>query len=238
MTTTTNIVGRRATRRWAFLVGVALTVTWLGTSETVADRYEASVSLRPLGAMGRITENVDGAERAAIAAAAYGGGGGIGVAYGLRNWLNIDGEVLGAGFASAAYDPATVMITGSPTMGRLVRTTRLAQLRAGTTLRLGVAWVPTVHLGLGIGGRTRTAATLRDAEHNTTFDVTPDGMNASVALDFVAIAGVGFEHRLDERWSVGVHVEAAHAIGFGSPPLDLFSAGFSVAYTWYPRWLW
>jgi hypothetical protein len=43
-----------------------------------------------------------------------------------------------AGFTQATYDAAKVTIMGVPTSGRVTRTTRLAQLHAGATLRLGV----------------------------------------------------------------------------------------------------
>ena len=119
-------------------------------------------------------------------------------------------------------------------MGRLTRTTRLVQLRAGATLRLGVAWIPLVGLGLGFGSRALTAATLRGDAHARSFVVTPDGMAAGYAIDVLASVRVGMVHRLDRRWSVGLDAEATHAIGFTTPSLDMMSAAVSVSYTWYP----
>jgi hypothetical protein len=231
------MIGERRIRvlmRWATWCVACLAA--LRAQEAIADRYEATASIRPIGALGRIAEDVGGREGGSVAVMRYGGGAELGVAYGLRNWLDIDGGLLGAGFSQAMYDPATVTITGSTAMGRLVRSTRVVQLRAGATFRLGVAWVPSLHLGIGIGSRMRTNATLVDDEHDGAFNVTPDGMGANAAFDFVALARLGFEHRLGARWSVGAHVETARAVGFNTPALDMFSAGLSLGYTWYPTW--
>jgi hypothetical protein len=119
-------------------------------------------------------------------------------------------------------------------MGHLTRTTRLVQLRAGATLRFGVGWVSTVHLGIGVGGRVLGAGALHDEEHARTFVVTPDGMTEGVAIEVLACARVGFEHRLDRRWGLGVSIEASYAVGPGTPPLEVVSAGISLSYTWYP----
>jgi hypothetical protein len=216
---------------------VAIVAGWFGARapDAVADRYEATVVIRTIGAVGRATERVqDVGSGDAVATAVYGGGGELGLSYGLRNWLDVGGEVVGAGFGQATYDPVSVPVTGSTAMGRLTRTTRILQLRGGATLRLGVGWVPILHLGLGLGARVLSAATLLDEEHAGSFDVTPDGMNASVAIDIVANARVGLEHRLDRRWTMGVTAEATHAMGFGTQPLDIASIGVSLSYTWYP----
>jgi len=216
---------------------VVIAMVWMnvGLHDAAADRYEASVSLRPLGAVGRITEHIaDASGGNASVASVYGVGGEIGLMYGLRNWLDVGGEFAGAGFAQAIYDPATVAVTGSTTTGRLTRTTRLVQLRAGATLRFGVGWVPTIHLGLGVGGRALTAAMLRDKAHAHTVVVTPDDMAARLAIDVIASLRVGIEHRLDRRWGVGLGAEATHAVGLGTPPLEVVSASMSLSYTWYP----
>jgi len=214
---------------------LALAVWWAAAHDAAADRYEATLTVQPIGAIGRITEHVENtASGDAAVASVSGGGGEVGLRYGLRNWLDIGGEIVATGFTQAIYDPATVAVVGNPVMGRLMRTTRLGQLRAGATLRLGISWVPFLRLGLGVGGRALTSATLQDREHARELDVTPDGMNASFAIDVVASLGIGLEHRLDRRWTVGLGADATHAIGLGTPPLDVVSAGVSLSYTWYP----
>jgi len=138
--------------------GVAIVAIGLSTrAQAAADRYEASVTVRPLGAIGRITERAGDVRGGEAVVSRNGGGGEVGFSYGVRNWLDVGGEVVGAAFAQAIYDPVSVAVAGSPAMGHLTRTTRLVQLRAGATLRMGVGWVPSVHVGLGVGGRVLSA---------------------------------------------------------------------------------
>jgi hypothetical protein len=212
-----------------------IAVAWLGAQDAAADRYEATLTIRPIAAIGRVTEDVGGnLPGAPVVASAYGGGGEVGLAYGLRNWLDVGGELVAAGFTQATYASSTVAVEGNDTMGRLTRKARFAQLRAGATFRFGVSWVPTVHFGLGIGARVPSAATLRYEGQGRTFELVPDGMSAAVSMDVVANVRIGLEHRFDPRWSVGVGAAAMHAIGVREPPLDVISAGVSLSYTWYP----
>jgi len=191
--------------------------------------------LRPIAAIGRVTEDVsDRAPGAPVVASTYGGGGEVGLAYGLRDWLDVGAELVAAEFAAATYASSRVPVEGNETNGRLTRRQRFVQLRGGATLRFGVSWVPTVHLGLGLGARVPTAATLRYEGLDRTFELVPDGMSATISLDVVANVRVGLEHRLDRRWTVGLGVEAMHAIGFSEPSLNVFSTGVSLSYTWYP----
>jgi hypothetical protein len=221
--------------------GIVLAASWLAARPASADRYEATVSVRPIGGIGRVTEDIAVSGSASMPASqpmtatAYAGGGELGVGYGLRNWLDLDLELVGERFTQAIYDSARVSLMGTPTTGHLARTTSIAQLRAGATLRGGVGWVPTLHLGVGVGGRSLTAATLGDSGGA---DVTPDGMSASLSMDIVVLARAGIEHRLDRRWGVGVSVEASRAFGFGTSPIDAVSGGISLSYSWYPRVPW
>ena len=224
-------------RRTARLVTLA--VSCLGARLASADRYEASIAVRPIGGVGRVAEQVGSGSMPtahSTGATAYAGGGEISLGYGLRNWLDVDGELVAAGFMQASYDEARVAVMGVPMTGHLTRTTRIAQLRVGATLRGGVDWVPTLHLGLGFGGRVQTAGTLADAAGRR--DVTPDGMTAGVSMDLVALVRAGMEHRFDRRWTAGLSVEAAHMFAPGGPPIDAISAGLSLSYTWYPLMPW
>ena len=201
-----------------------------------ADRYEATLVVRPTGTIGRVAEDVGG-NGSAVVASAYGGGLDVGLSYGLRNWLDFGVELGAAGFARATYDPATVMISSRPHTGQIERTTREAQLRAGATLRLGVAWIPVFYVGVGVGVRPQSAATMERDDQGTAVGLTPDDMSAGMSFDIVAATRIGFEHRFDSRWTAGLSLGASHAIGLGAPSLDILSAGVSVACSWYPN-LW
>jgi len=220
--------------RWSISCA-SVVVAALGVPQAAADRYEATVTLRPIAAMGRVTEDVSSRTPGApLARSTYGGGGEISVSYGLRNWLDVGAELVGAELTTATYASTTVAVEGNDAMGRLTRRARFAQLRGGPTFRFGVSWIPTVHLGLGVGARLPTAATLRYEDFGRTFELVPDGMTATISLDVVANVRVGFEHRFDRRWTVGLVAEAMHAIGVSEPPLDVVSGGISLSYTWYP----
>ena len=164
-------------------------------------------------------------------------GGGLegGLSYGLRNWLDASVELGAVGFTHATYEPATVAISNNQFMGRVERATRIAQFRVGATVRLGVAWVPVLYLGVGLGARDRTAATLvQDGRHPLA--VTPDGMAAGLSLDVVTAARVGLEHRIGPRRTVGVDASASHALGIGTSSFEMVSVNLSLAYSWYPSW--
>jgi hypothetical protein len=202
-----------------------------------ADRYETTISLRPISAMARVTENVGVGDGAPVSRTTRGGGGELALAVGLRNWLDLEGDLVGAAFEPVTYSTAMAMITGTPETGRLVRATRMAQLRLGATFRLGLVWAPTIHLGAGIGTRVLSAADLHFQDSGRQLDVTPDGMDTGFPLDFLVVARVGFEHRAGRHWSVGISAEAMRAVGLNTPPLDVVSASLSISYTWYSR-LW
>jgi hypothetical protein len=191
-----------------------------------ADRYEATISVRPTGGYARIAET--GADAPAVVRSA-GIAGGLG--WGVRNWLDLGGEL-----GEATYDRAMVLVDHSPMAGPLRRMTRTAQLRGVATLRLGVAWVPTVQLALGAGARQRTSALLRGQSVWGEKIYVPDGLEAGVTLDLVAAVRVGLEHRLTPRWTLGLSVGASHAFGVGAPDLQLADASFTLARAWYPGW--
>ena len=86
------------------MTGVAVVAGWLGSpARAAADRYEVSVTVRPLGAIGRITERAGDVRGGEAAVSRNGGGGEVGLSYGVRNWLDVGAEVIGAGFARAIY---------------------------------------------------------------------------------------------------------------------------------------
>jgi hypothetical protein len=199
-----------------------------------ADHYEATITVRPIGGMGRFTESVTGDGRGTTMAA-YGGGAVVSLAYGVRNWLDVGVELAAVAFAQTIYDPAEVTVLGVPETGRVTRTSRLAQLRAGGTLRFGVAWIPTLSLGVGPSVRMPTAGTLRQDIHGDSLDLTADGMSSDAQLDGCVALRVGIEHRLNRRWNIGAAAEASRSVGVGARSFDVVSAGLSLSYTWYPN---
>lgn len=193
-----------------------------------ADRYEATLTARPSAQLARFADSGTD-DRAEV----VGAGLSAGLTWGVRNWLDLGGELTASAYENASHDAASVMVGGNPRTGALTRTTRLAQLRGLATLRLGVAWVPTVQLALGSGGRFRSAARLR-GEGAAVLD--PDGEDAELSADLVAGFRLGLEHRVTPRWTIGASVGASYCFGIGAPDLQTVDAAISVAYVWYPLW--
>lgn len=210
----------------------ALLALLLGPAATArADRFEATIAVRPTGGYARVAETGAGA-LATVPSTGLAGG----LSWGVRNWLDLGGELAASALGEATYDRATVLVDNSPMAGPLKRRTRLAQLRGVATLRLGVALVPTVQLAIGAGARQRSSAVLRGGSVSGDRLYVPDGEEAAVTLDVVAAVRVGLEHRLTPSWTVGLSVGAAQAFGLGAPDLQLADASVTVARVWYPGW--
>jgi hypothetical protein len=196
-----------------------------------ADRFEATIAIRPTSGYARVAEAGTDVP-ATVRSAGLAGG----LSWGVRNWLDLGGELAASALGEASYDRAMVTVDASPMAGPLRRMTRTAQLRGVATLRAGVAWVPTVQLALGAGARQRSSALLRGESVQGETIYVPDGQEAGVTLDLVAAVRVGLEHRLTPRWTVGVSVGASQAFGIGTPDLQLADAAFTLARVWYPGW--
>jgi len=196
-----------------------------------ADRFEATIAVRPTAGYARIAETGTDAP-ATVRSAGIAGG----LSWGVRNWLDLGGELAASALGEATYDRAMVLVDDSPMAGPLKRMTRIAQLRGVATLRLGVAWVPTVQLAIGAGARHRSSALLHGQSVRGETIYVPDGQGAEVTLDAVAAVRVGLEHRLTPSWTLGLSVGASQSLGVGAPDLQLADASFTLARVWYPGW--
>ncbi|HEY4242191.1 MAG TPA: hypothetical protein VGM88_20380 [Kofleriaceae bacterium] len=193
-----------------------------------ADRYEAVASAQPIVAASALPE------AGAASTMTVGGGLAVGFAWGIRNWLDVGGQLSGIAFVPAHYRGATEQIEGTPYMGPMTRTTRLTMAQVGGTVRLGIAWVPTIYVGLGAGTRLRTTGAFSPETAGGTFRA--DGAGAATTLDVSGTLRVGLDRRLGARWSVGVTAGATHYLGRGAPDLNVFDGQLAVAYRWYPLW--
>jgi hypothetical protein len=219
---------RRHRLRLAFHA-VALTA-WLAPPAR-ADRYEASLVLRPVGQLARIADRGTGE-----AAVVPGGGLAGGLSWGLRNWLDAGVELAVSSFGEATYERATLPIEANPRTGSLSRRTQAVQLRGLATLRLGVGWVPTIQLAAGTGARHRSAARLRTEASQMVLVLVPDGEDAELVLDLVAALRIGLERRLTRHWTLGTSVGAGHCLGLGAPDMQFADAAISISYNWYHLW--
>lgn len=206
----------------------AVAVSILVTAQNArADRYEATLRVQSQGVVARVDE--DGARAPVLVA---GGGLSAGLSWGVRNWLDIGGELVGVGLTQARYDNATAQVFFMDTTGTLSRTSRLAQMRGVATLRLGVGWVPTLQAVVGVGARQRSAARFTYGSEI----VVPDGAGSEITVDAIAGVRLGLDRRVTRRWTFGISAGVSAGIGVGAPSLQMFDAGVALAYTWYPLW--
>ena len=212
-------------------VALALVGSRGAISLASADRYEATLSVRPTGGVAEMRE--DGTDERPVVSSA---GLAAGLSWGLRNWLDLGAELAAGTLGEATYDRVLALVDDNPMEGPLRRGTRFAHLRGVATLRLGVAWVPTVQLALGAGARHRSSALLRGQSVWGETIYIPDGQAEAVTIDLVAGVRVGLEHRLTPGWTVGASVGASHALGLGTPDLRVAEASLVLSRVWYPNW--
>ena len=195
-----------------------------------ADRHELTIGMRPTRGSARIAD--DGTtERAQVRSRGFAAG----ASWGVRDWLDLGGELVAADFDEASYQMATLPVSVNPRTGPLKRSSRHAQLRGVATLRLGVAWVPFVQLALGAGARHRFTALLLAPTAQGERWLIPDGQRQEVTIDVVAGIRAGLERRLTPRWTAGVSAAASHSTGIFTPDLQTADLTLSLSYTWYPR---
>jgi hypothetical protein len=194
-----------------------------------ADRYEATLAIRPTRGWARIweagtEERVNVRSRGFTASASLG----------ARDWLDLGGELVLGYFDEASYQMAILPISANPLSGPLKRTSNTAQLRGVATFRLGVGWVPFVQLALGFGARYRTTALLYGPTTQGDRWLIPDGQQEEVTLDLVTGARAGLEHRITVHWAAGVSAAVAHSFGVFRPDLQTSDVTISLSYSWYP----
>lgn len=200
---------------------VALTLTATAAS---ADRYEASVHFQPSVGVATVGE-VSTTERVSVLSLGLGGR----FTYGLRHWLAVEGELGITTLGTARFSDVPVTIQGGSAMtADIERTTRTGRVTAAATLRLGVAWIPTVTAGLG--GQVRLQGDGRIAGT----DLIPDAHDGGAVADAVAFMRVGLDRRINRRLVVGVSIGASHA--FVSPAIDSVEVTLSASRFWYPLW--
>jgi len=207
---------------WAALAPITL---------ALADEAERRIAVRPSLGYADVAEAGTTA-RARVHAAGVAASFGVG----LQNWLELGGDLAFAALGEARYDEVMLRVDDAPMAGPLKRRSQLAQLRGTVTLRLGVVWVPTLQLAIGAGVRNQSSGLLRGQSVRGETIYVPDGLDAGPALDLVAAARVGLEHRFGPRWSVGVSAGAMQAFGIGVADLRLADASLTLARLWYPSW--
>jgi hypothetical protein len=205
---------------------VLAVVVALGSAARLAraDRYEASIHVQPTGGLAWVGDR-GASEPVAVPSAGLS----VRATYGLRNWLAIEAELGGAALGTAEFTDVPVTIGGGqPAVVDIERTTRTGHLTAAATLRLGVAWIPTVTVGLGGLARWQGDGTVVGG------GIQVDGREAGLSADGIGFARVGLDHRINRRLVVGVGVGASRTLR--SPAIASIEGTVGLAYYWYPGW--
>lgn len=211
---------------------VALLLVMVAAADANADRYELTLSLRPTAVLGQLDDEV-GPLGSSVSATTYGAGATFSAGYGMRNWLDIGAEVFAVQFANAEYPDASVAIGGSPRTGLVTRAMRSGQLRLGATFRFGVRWIPTLYLGVGLGGSMRGAATFATPVDGRPMRFEPDGLDADTTVYLAPMMRVGLDHRLNRSLTIGVAVGASQWIGLGFPTARAVEVALAISHSWY-----
>lgn len=212
------------------VIGAAIggALGWTSPRLAHADRYEATLAIRPTKGSAVISEGgtderVEVQSRGVAASATLG----------VRNWLDLGAEIVASNFDEASYQWATMPVKADPLSGPLRRTTNIRQLRGVATLRLGVFWVPFVQLALGLGARFRSPALLYIPTAQGERWVISDD-DREVTLDLVTGARAGLERRLTIHWTAGISAAVAQSFGVFRPDLRTSDIMISLSYSWYP----
>lgn len=194
-----------------------------------ADRREASVHAHLLGGL-------LSADDSATADAGTGPAGGIAVraSFATRNSFQYDAS-LSFLAGQASFDEGTFTPMDQPTFtGPFTIATQALRLDAGATLRLGVVWIPTIRLAAGLQARHLGAPTVEIGGVMTS-DESRTGRTADYALDAVAVASLGLDHRINRRLIVGLAAGASYAVPLGGESFRTLELTAHAAYYWYPR---
>jgi opacity protein-like surface antigen len=185
-----------------------------------ADADEASLDVEALGGVARVE---DGLAKKTASGPLVGLGGRF--TFARSNLLQWEGRVAVA-TASANYPGLMTNVGGVPIAGDLTRRTLLGRLELGATLRFGVRFIPTLHLGVGAQARRRGTGELDG--------VAVDG-GGGTSVDLIGAGAVGFDYRLGPRTIAGVSVGATIAVPLGGPAYQAIEGGLHFAHYWYPR---
>ncbi len=222
----------------ACALAIAAATTGSAVSKAHGDRREASLHGHLIAGIARTTDDVAGAgdsDARTVAATAPLAGLALRASRApdgaLGNHLQYDTAVALLVTGGAAFPAGHFAPPGRPPVdGPYTLTTQAVRLDAGATLRLGVAWIPTVRLAAGVQARRRGPPQVMSITGDISgADAT--GRGAAYTADLIASGAVGLDHRPHRRVIVGA------TIGGTVTHRDFRTLELSVhaSYYWYPQ---
>lgn len=199
-----------------------------------ADRREASIHAQLVA--GVATTGYATGNGAAPSASALMGGLGVRASYATHNDYQYDAALTLLTTSGAAFDAATFTPPNrAPLTGPFTAATQLARLDAGTTLRLGVAYIPTARLAFGAQTRRLGAPTVMVGGEDFR-GAARTGRASEYMLDLVGVASIGFDHRINRRLIIGAAIGASYAVPLGGEAFRTVEIMIHVSRYHYPRW--
>jgi len=153
--------------------------------------------------------------------------------YATHDWFQYDAALTLVGTAAARFDEGTFMPPDVPeAIGPFELSQQLARIDAGITARFGVRFIPTIRLALGAQARHVTAPVVTIAGGVELADARP----ASLDVDLVGVASVGFDYRVNRRTIIGLAVGGSYAVPLGGASYQSVEGTVFWSHYWYPRW--
>lgn len=209
---------------------IALGVLAMGLGPARADRREASLHAHMVGGLATTSDPATDSSGSAPL-----GGLAVRASYATSNSFQYDVSLSllatgGASFSSGTFTP----MGRPPVTGPFTVPSQVTRLDGGVTLRLGVAWIPTLRFAAGVQGRRRGAPIVTTGGVEVSGE-DETGRGEELGLDLVGGATVGIDHRLNRRMIIGAAVGASLAVPLGGESFRTFEGTVHAAYYWYPR---
>lgn len=193
------------------------------------DDDEASLHVHLVGGMARLGDD-DSADGKATTAPLVGVAGRFGLA--TSDWFQYDAALTLATTGAASFELGMFEPPGAPPVaGPFTLSSQLARLDVGATARLGVRFIPTARLALGVQARRVSSplVTVGGADQGGVRD-------ADLGIDLVAVASVGFDYRINRRNIVGIALGGSYAVPLGGAAFQTVEGYVFWSRYWYPRW--
>lgn len=214
----------RRIKKISIAIHVALAVLWLG-QEAHADKDEASLHAHVQ--FGRARMGIREAPGQTDSASFVGVG--ARATYATSNWYAYEASV----WLGELTGP--VQYTVDTTAGAQLWRWRMAWAGAdvGITTRLGVRFIPTLHVALGVQKRLAWQGSAVVPVNGDT----PEKfwLNESwQALDLTGTLGAGLDYRVADHWIAGLGMTVRRAL-VAESPFQTFAATFHLSYYFYPE---
>ncbi len=213
------------------LLFAALVVLGAATASTAhADRRETSLHAHMIGGLATVAD-----EDASESGSAALGGLAVRASYATHNSFQYDVSLSLLATGGAAFPSTTFMPPGRPAVtGPYSIASQVTRLDGGVTLRLGVAWIPTVRLAVG-GQARRRGGPVVDASAGEVTGEDQLGRGSELSFDLVGTGTIGLDHRINRRLIVGAAAGASMAVPLGGEAFRTFEVTAHVAYYYYRR---